>query len=379
MINVSLSTGERLELPWRVAVRQKQPWLSRDFKLFGVEEMEATVQEFLDGDPNDFAWSELLQPVWQLGDATFQRQDENGGEDFQCLSVFCPSFDMRPLVREMPPRYGRANANSSVAALLESTGFNMLLRVAKTDAQCFQDGTSGGGAHDWHTMLLPKQTERVIAPRGARIARFVRGIREVLDLGVELDVGDSTPGPRRVQLFSADVYFTTRRSASTISTGWHTDRYDVIIFMLRGSKLLRVAGRVAGDARLFEVQLTPGSIMFIPAGYFHLGGSSDTRADTALISLSITEDYLPARLSFDHTNKDLIRNLETETIDDALHTCLRRGSEGHAEEEVGMYSQDSALPNVQCRDWAWAASEAGIRHLRALDSRLRLRPGFPAE
>ena len=368
-MNVTLSTGEQLELRWSEVVRQPEPLFIERFPFFSVDELAAGAEELQRTDPNDFIRHRLQRAIWEVPEVsqgTTLRVAENTGAE--CIASFCPSLDFDDSKI--------SSAAASVSSLIDAAGTNMVARIAHgttcpVDSESTALATSDrsysfpGQTDKWDEHLSHKRPTRIFS----RVSWFTKRIRDLFDLGVELNLGYVVPGVRRVQLHSADVFFTTSTAPTSISSGWHTDSYDVLLLMMQGSKRFRVAGRAAGGAQLFDLQLRPGNAIFIPAGFFHMGGSSSLSLDSTMLSVSTTTEYLPPSLRFDDIVKAELSNT-TITFEDVIENCFysseARTREAHA-------SSSPSRTEYQCRDWAWAASEAGIMKLRAMGVADRLR------
>ena len=137
-----------------------------------------------------------------------------------------------------------------------------------------------------------------------------------------------------------------------MSHGWHTDKTDTLLLMLDGEKRFRVASPVVGGPLLLDVQLRKGQALFIPSGFFHLGGDSVETTST-LCSMATTGNGAPP-----------------------METYFRsswRGGDAD-DDDVGEKQLAAAMRSCfadllpeerRCRDWAWAATTLGMVELHS--------------
>ena len=74
MINVTLSTGDSLQLAWGAAVRHHEPWLVDQLPFFNLDLLDGVAEEMLEGDAREFKWYKSLRPLWE----TLSESDDAG-------------------------------------------------------------------------------------------------------------------------------------------------------------------------------------------------------------------------------------------------------------------------------------------------------------
>ena len=341
MLRVQRPGARFARLPWSDLLVFDEPWLADALPFLTEVDLHTVVEELLQQPPRELMDVRVQFPVWQA-DEWLPVADES--VETGCLGIVCPNFLQDTDV---------ASTFSSVSSLL-SEGLSTIVRVLSCAEQ------SVTTLHSSRPLGLQSPTACTMA--GSHSMRnLTRVLSNAVAIGAvqelrptSLVAHDFLSTIKRsnrthaVGAWSADVYLTSAgdNAISSIAHGWHTDFCDGLILMLNGSKRFRVASPVVGGPLLFDVQLRAGQALFVPRGFFHLGGTDANAEDSALISVSLGGYFVP---TFD----DLVTLTQGKREEDQAFTHCFGALDASRQEQR------------RCRDWAWAATTLGMAQLRS--------------
>ena len=199
------------------------------------------------------------------------------------------------------------------------------------------------------------------APMSARVATAGESAATPA-LGEWLDALGVTTGRSHRD---ADAYVTPGGSLdgalrTSASLGFHIDDVDVLLVMLRGAKRFRVAGREVGSEVEIDWEMCAGDAIYIPALYFHSGGTSPGPSSAIGRAAPEVEE-----LVLEEVEEEEAAAAPSMLLSVAMRPCAAED----AEDAVRHWkrARDAVrrrLPSAACNSWQWAHSTEGAEHVR---------------
>ncbi|CAE7948275.1 ALKBH3 [Symbiodinium sp. KB8] len=129
---------------------------------------------------------------------------------------------------------------------------------------------------------------------------------------------------------SVDLYCARVGRRPVNSYGWHTDTVDALIYVLNGTKRVRVAGHFPGSRVTLDKVISAGSVVYVPGGRFH-----SLRSMPADVDASKAELVVALSIGLPNPNEDL---LEVRT------NVMRKAFENQNFKWNDVIGQVAALP-----------------------------------